>query len=87
MKFQGDVTIEAPRERAWGFLTDPHQIVAVRPTRFSRSRSSTTSASLSAYGPGSGRSRARLRALSCGWSARRPSEPGPGALQDSRQHR
>jgi carbon monoxide dehydrogenase subunit G len=31
MKFQGDVTIEAPRERAWAFLTDPHQIVGCAP--------------------------------------------------------
>jgi carbon monoxide dehydrogenase subunit G len=23
MRFQGDVTIEAPRERVWGFLSDP----------------------------------------------------------------
>ena len=26
MRFQGDVTIEAPRERAWDFLTDPRQV-------------------------------------------------------------
>jgi carbon monoxide dehydrogenase subunit G len=26
MRFQGDVTIDAPRERAWDFLTDPRQV-------------------------------------------------------------
>lgn len=31
MRFQGDVTIEAPRERAWAFLTDPHQITRCAP--------------------------------------------------------
>ena len=31
MQFQGDVTIEAPRERAWAFLTDPHQVTQCAP--------------------------------------------------------
>jgi carbon monoxide dehydrogenase subunit G len=31
MRFQGDVTIEAPRERAWEFLTDPRQVTACAP--------------------------------------------------------
>ena len=31
MRFQGDVTLEAPRERAWAFLTDPHQITRCAP--------------------------------------------------------
>ena len=31
MRFQGDVTIEAPRERAWAFLTDPHQVTQCAP--------------------------------------------------------
>jgi carbon monoxide dehydrogenase subunit G len=31
MRFQGDVTIDAPRERAWGFLTDPHQVAQCGP--------------------------------------------------------
>jgi hypothetical protein len=31
MRFQGDVTLEAPRERAWAFLTDPHRITRCAP--------------------------------------------------------
>ena len=31
MRFQGDVTIEAPRERAWAFLTDPRQVTQCAP--------------------------------------------------------
>ena len=31
MRFQGDVTLEAPRERAWGFLTDPRQVTQCMP--------------------------------------------------------
>lgn len=31
MRFQGDVTIEAPRQRAWGLLTDPHQVTQCAP--------------------------------------------------------
>jgi carbon monoxide dehydrogenase subunit G len=31
MRFQGDVTIDAPRERAWAFLTDPHQVTQCAP--------------------------------------------------------
>ena len=31
MRFQGDVTIEAPRQRAWEFLTDPHQVTQCAP--------------------------------------------------------
>lgn len=31
MRFQGDVSIEAPRERAWAFLTDPHQVTQCAP--------------------------------------------------------
>jgi carbon monoxide dehydrogenase subunit G len=31
MRFQGDVTIDAPRERAWDFLTDPHQVAQCGP--------------------------------------------------------
>src|SRR5262245_39805791 len=31
MRFQGDVTIEAPRERAWEFLTDPRQVTQCAP--------------------------------------------------------
>ncbi len=31
MHFQGDVTIEAPRERAWEFLTDPRQVTQCAP--------------------------------------------------------
>jgi carbon monoxide dehydrogenase subunit G len=31
MRFQGDVTIAAPRQRAWDFLTDPHQVSACAP--------------------------------------------------------
>lgn len=31
MRFQGDVTIEAPRQRAWEFLTDPHQVTRCAP--------------------------------------------------------
>ena len=31
MRFQGDQTIEAPRERAWAFLTDSHRITRCAP--------------------------------------------------------
>ena len=31
MRFQGDQTIEAPRERAWAFLTDPRQVTQCAP--------------------------------------------------------
>ena len=31
MRFQGDVTIEAPRERAWAFLTDPGEATQCAP--------------------------------------------------------
>jgi carbon monoxide dehydrogenase subunit G len=31
MRFQGDVTIQAPRQRAWEFLTDPHQVTQCAP--------------------------------------------------------
>jgi carbon monoxide dehydrogenase subunit G len=31
MRFQGDVTIEAPRERAWDFLADPRQAAQCAP--------------------------------------------------------
>jgi carbon monoxide dehydrogenase subunit G len=31
MRFQGDVTIEAPRERAWAFLTDPGEVTRCAP--------------------------------------------------------
>lgn len=31
MRFQGDITIEAPRERAWEFLTDPRQVTQCAP--------------------------------------------------------
>jgi carbon monoxide dehydrogenase subunit G len=31
MHFQGDVTIEAPRERAWEFLSDPRQVTQCAP--------------------------------------------------------
>ena len=31
MRFQGDVTIEAPRAQAWGFLTDPSQVAQCAP--------------------------------------------------------
>jgi len=31
MRFQGDVTIEAPRERVWAFLTDPNQAAQCAP--------------------------------------------------------
>ena len=31
MKFQGDVSIAAPRERAWAFLTDPRQVTQCAP--------------------------------------------------------
>lgn len=31
MRFQGDVTIAAPRERAWAFLTDPRQVTQCAP--------------------------------------------------------
>jgi len=31
MRFQGDVTIEAPRERAWAFLTDPSEVTQCAP--------------------------------------------------------
>ena len=31
MQFQGDVTIGAPRERAWEFLTDPRQVTQCAP--------------------------------------------------------
>ena len=31
MRFQGDVTIETPRERAWAFLTDPRQVTQCAP--------------------------------------------------------
>jgi uncharacterized protein len=31
MRFQGDVTIEAPRQSAWDFLTDPHQVTQCAP--------------------------------------------------------
>jgi carbon monoxide dehydrogenase subunit G len=31
MRFQGDVVIEAPRERAWAFLTDARQIACCAP--------------------------------------------------------
>ena len=31
MRFQGDVTVEAPPERAWAFLTDPRQVTQCAP--------------------------------------------------------
>ena len=31
MDFKGDVTINAPRERVWAFLTDPHQVTQCAP--------------------------------------------------------
>lgn len=31
MRFQGDVTLEAPRERAWRFLTDPRRVTQCAP--------------------------------------------------------
>lgn len=31
MRFQGDVTIDAPRDRSWAFLTDPHQLITCAP--------------------------------------------------------
>jgi carbon monoxide dehydrogenase subunit G len=31
MEFKGDVTINAPRERVWAFLTDPHQVTQCAP--------------------------------------------------------
>jgi carbon monoxide dehydrogenase subunit G len=31
MRFEGDVAIEAPRERAWVFLTDPRQVTRCAP--------------------------------------------------------
>ena len=31
MRFQGEQTIEAPRDRAWAFLTDPRQITQCAP--------------------------------------------------------
>lgn len=31
MQFQGNVMIEAPRERAWDFLTDPRQVTQCAP--------------------------------------------------------
>src|SRR5689334_6791336 len=31
MNFQGTVTIAAPRDRVWAYLTDPHQVAACAP--------------------------------------------------------
>lgn len=31
MRFQGDIVVEAPREHAWTFLTDPRQITQCAP--------------------------------------------------------
>jgi carbon monoxide dehydrogenase subunit G len=31
MEFNGDVAINAPRERLWAFLTDPHQVTQCAP--------------------------------------------------------
>jgi len=31
MRFEGIVTIDAPREKVWGYLTDPHQVAACAP--------------------------------------------------------
>ncbi len=31
MEFKGDVTIKAPREKVWAFLTDPHQATQCAP--------------------------------------------------------
>ena len=31
MEFKGDVAINAPRERVWAFLTDPHQVTQCAP--------------------------------------------------------
>ena len=31
MDFKGDVTIDAPRERVWAFLTDPHEVTQCAP--------------------------------------------------------
>ena len=31
MDFKGDVTINAPRETVWAFLTDPHQVTQCAP--------------------------------------------------------
>jgi carbon monoxide dehydrogenase subunit G len=31
MRFQGDLTIEAPRQRAWEFLSDPQQLAQCAP--------------------------------------------------------
>ena len=31
MDFKGDVTIDAPREKVWAFLTDPHQVTQCAP--------------------------------------------------------
>jgi carbon monoxide dehydrogenase subunit G len=31
MEFKGDVTIKAPRDKVWEFLTDPHQVTQCAP--------------------------------------------------------
>src|SRR4051794_7438205 len=31
MEFKGDVTINAPREKVWAFLIDPHQVTQCAP--------------------------------------------------------